>query len=170
MRPRASRWRAEPSPSGIKDANELLVSRNGDAGEVFRELLDAAEPRRRQAAVLSRAGGSTSPLRDENGRAAASSSSREGVTYHARVHSLLLGRLRATVKATKGEAFHIDTIDLYASRSRTEYAKRAAKTLGVEAEAVEAALLALVVEGEKAAEARHESEAAPRGDERSRAR
>ena len=29
-------------PEGIKDANELLVSRNGDAGQVFRQLLDAA--------------------------------------------------------------------------------------------------------------------------------
>src|SRR5215510_13224632 len=31
-------------PEGIKDANDLLVSRNGDAGDVFRELLDAAAP------------------------------------------------------------------------------------------------------------------------------
>ena len=30
-------------PEEIKDANELLVSRNGDAGEVFRQLLDTAE-------------------------------------------------------------------------------------------------------------------------------
>ena len=90
----------------------------------------------------------TSPSRDEKA-AGDIELVREGVTYHARVHSLLLGRLRATVKATKGEAFHVDTIDLYASRSRTEYAKRAAKALGVGAETVEAALLALVVEGER---------------------
>ena len=37
--------RVAPFPTGIKDANELLVSRNGDAGEVFRQVLDAAEPR-----------------------------------------------------------------------------------------------------------------------------
>ena len=79
------------------------------------------------------------------------------------MHSLLLGRLRATVKATKGEAFHVDTIDLYASRSRSEYARRAAKVLGVEADAIEAALLALVVEGEKAAET-------PASEERGRRR
>ena len=36
--------RAVSFPEGIKDANELLVSRNGDAGQVFRQLLDAAEP------------------------------------------------------------------------------------------------------------------------------
>jgi DNA primase len=138
-------------PEGIKDANDLLVSRNGDAGQVFRQLLDAATvstpkpPSSPGPAV-------TSPSRDEKA-AGGIELVREGVTYHTRVHSLLLGRLRATVKATKGEAFHIDTIDLFASRSRTEYAKRAAKALGVGAEAVEAALLALVVEGEKAAEA-----------------
>jgi predicted ArsR family transcriptional regulator len=138
-------------PEGIKDANDLLVSRNGDAGQVFRRLLDAAvstppEPPPTRGPV------STPSSRDEK-PASGLELVREGVTYHARVHSLLLGRLRATVKATKGEAFHVDTIDLYASRSRTEYAKRAAKALGVGAEAVEAALLALVVEGEKAAEA-----------------
>jgi DNA primase len=137
-------------PEGIKDANELLVSRNGDAGQVFRQLLDVAtlataRPPSSPEPV------SAPPSRDEKA-ASGLTLVREDVTYHARVHSLLLGRLRATVKAAKGEAFHVDTIDLYASRSRTEYAKRAAKALGVGAEAVEAALLALVVEGEKVAE------------------
>ena len=66
------------------------------------------------------------------------------------------------MKATKGEAFHVDTIDLYASRSRAEFARRAGKALGVEADAVEAALLALLVEAEKAAEeAKPEGEAQP---------
>jgi DNA primase len=32
-------------PAGIKDPNELLVSRNGDAGDAFRRMLDDAEPR-----------------------------------------------------------------------------------------------------------------------------
>jgi hypothetical protein len=135
-------------PVGIKDANELLVSRNGDTGQVFRALLDAtvsAPP----APPPSPEPVSTPPLREEK---AGLELVREGVKYHARVHSLLLGRLRATVKATKGETFHVDTIDLYASRSRAEFAKRAAKALGVEGEAVEAALLALVVEAEKTAE------------------
>ncbi len=137
-------------PEGIKDANELLVSRNGDAGEVFRQLLDAANASTPKPPSHPEPG-SAPPLRDEKA-AGGIELVREGVTYHARVHSLLLGRLRATVKATKGNLFHVDTIDLYASRSRTEYAKRAAKALGVGAEAVEADLLALVVEGEKAAE------------------
>jgi DNA primase/DNA-binding transcriptional ArsR family regulator len=137
-------------PEGIKDANELLVSRNGDAGQVFRQLVDAAASTAKPPTPPEPA--STPPLRDEKA-ASGLELVRDGVTYHARVHSLLLGRLRATVKATKGEAFHVDTIDLYASRSRSEYARRASKALGVEADAVESALLALVVEGEKAAEA-----------------
>ena len=32
-------------PAGIKDANQLLVSKNGDAGEAFRALVDAAVPK-----------------------------------------------------------------------------------------------------------------------------
>jgi DNA primase len=153
-------------PAGIKDANELLVSRNGDAAEVFRQLLDAAagpEP----APASSAAPPSPRPvlpaLGSSEGRDKAASGLelvRDGVSYHARVHSLLLGRLRTTLKATKGEAFHVDTIDLYASRSRAEFAKRAGKALGVEASAVESALLALLVEAEKAAE-EDQAESAP---------
>jgi hypothetical protein len=135
-------------PEGIKDANELLVSRNGDAGQVFRALLDAAVPMTPEPLPPPEPV-STPPSRDEK---TGLQLVREGVTYHARVHSLLLGRLRATVKATRGEAFHVDTIDLFASRSRAEFARRAGKALGVEGEAVEAALLALVVEAEKTAE------------------
>jgi DNA primase len=142
--------RAVSFPAGIKDANGLLVSRNGDASRVFRELLEAADA---PTPTSPEPAPATSPLREKPEPATSGVQLvRDGVSYHARVHSLLLGRLRATVKATKGEAFHVDTIDLYASRSRTEYAKRAAKALGVEAEAVEGALLALVVEGETAAE------------------
>lgn len=143
--------RAVSFPAGIKDANELLVSRNGDASRVFRQLLEAATsapPPPSPEPIPT-----TSPLREKSEAAAnALQLTRDGVTYQARVHTLLLGRLRATVKATKGEAFHVDTIDLYASRSRSEYAKRAAKALGVPADGIESALLALVVEGEKAAE------------------
>ena len=147
-------------PEGIKDANELLVSRNGDAGQVFRQLLDGAVrtmseplPSPRPVSLL--------PLRDDKA-AGGLQLVREGVNYHARVHSLLLGRLRATVKATKGEAFHVDTIDLYASRSRAEFARRAGKALGIEGEAVEAALLAFLVEAEKMAEE-------PKGEDEARA-
>jgi DNA primase len=147
--------RAVSFPAGIKDANELLVSRNGDAGRVFHELLEAAVPLSPATPPPSSPAPRTasSPLREKSEPPASGVQlERGGVSYHARVHSLLLGRLRATVKAAKGEAFHVDTIDLYTSRSRTEYAKRAAKALGVEAESVEAALLALVAEGEKVAD------------------
>jgi DNA primase/uncharacterized membrane protein len=142
-------------PSGTKDANELLVSRNGDAGEALRAVLDAAEPRRglegpevAAAPDDAAAPGAATP------RASAEDAltlARDGVTYQARVHSLLLGRLRATVKASKGDVFHVDTIDLYASRSRAEFAKRASRVLAVSNDAVEAALLALLVDAEKTA-------------------
>jgi DNA primase len=153
--------RAVAFPAGIKDANQLLVSRNGDAGRVFRQLLAAAEPMPPPTPPRSpEPVPSPSPLREKS-EPSGVELAREGVTYHARVHTLVLGRLRATVKATKGEAFHVDTIDLYASRSRSEYARRAAKVLSVEADAVEAALLAVVVEGEKAAERAASESSAP---------
>jgi uncharacterized membrane protein len=155
-------------PEGIKDANELLVSRNGDAGQVFRALLEAAtstspNPTRTPEPPRAFEPVSISPSGEKDERPRAGFQfAREGVTYHARVHSLLLGRLRATVKATKGETFHVDTIDLYASRSRAEFARRAGKTLGVEEETVEAALLALLVEAERTAEeTKNEGEALP---------
>ena len=134
----------------------------GTRAEVFRQLLEASR-RRHHRHPSPEPIPTTSPLREKSEPAAnALQLTRDGVTYQARVHSLLLGRLRATVKATKGEAFHVDTIDLYASRSRSEYAKRAAKALGVPADGIESALLALVVEGEKAAETpASENEASP---------
>ncbi len=160
-------------PAGTKDANELLVSRNGDASEALRRCLDEAEPRPRRSEPAASAAASGAapgllpapevPAADAPAVAASAVTaarddaltlSREGVTYQARVHSLLLGRLRVTVKATKGEAFHVDTIDLYASRSRAEFAKRASRVLVVSNDAIEAALLSLVVLAEKTAETR----------------
>src|SRR5262249_28724320 len=78
--------------------------------------------------------------------------SRDGLGYGARVQSTLLGRLRVTVKVTRGDLFHVDTLDLYASRSRTEFARRVSKAFTVEAASVETALLALLVEAEKVGE------------------
>ena len=166
-------------PPGTKDANELLVSRNGDAGEALRRCLDEAEPRPATAppavaahpdpagaadAVSAAAQVPGSPRSGVSPAAAADGQltlQHEGVSYHARVHSLLLGRLRVTVKATRGDAFHVDTIDLYASRSRAEFAKRVSKTLTLATEAAESALLALVVEAEKQAEAEQSTAEAP---------
>jgi hypothetical protein len=51
----------------------------------------------------------------------------------------------------------VDTLDLYSSRSRAEYARRGEKVTGATADAIEADLLALVVEAEKRLE---ETEAA----------
>jgi DNA primase len=137
-------------PAGIKDANELLVSRNGDAGLAFRQVLDAA--RLVPPTPLPAPPVPSSPLSEKPPAANPLSLSRDGLTYQARVQSALLGRLRVTVKVTRGDVFHVDTLDLYASRSRAEFARRVEKTFGVEAQAVEAALLALVVVAEKAAD------------------
>jgi DNA primase catalytic core len=145
-------------PEGIKDANELLVSRNGDALAAFAQVLDAAEPRPpapKPSAPLLEA--SSSPFSEKPPVVATTSEGplaleRDGLSYSARVQSTLMGRLRVTVKVTRGELFHVDTLDLYASRSRTEFAKRVSKVFSVEAGAVERALLALVVEAERKAD------------------
>ncbi len=145
-------------PSAIKDANELLVSRNGDAGEAFRQVLDAAEPQPAPPALASLPPATaTTSLLSEKPLAVATTAAdpfmleRAGLTYHARLQSLLLGRLRVTVKVTRGESLHVDTLDLYASRSRAEFARRAGKAFGVDEADVEAALLALLVDAEKVA-------------------
>ena len=146
-------------PTGVKDANELLVSRNGDAGAVFREVLDTAEPRQASSPVPP-----SLPLSEQTSTAASDGQltlMRDGLTYAVRVQATLLGRLRVTVKVTRGASFHVDTLDLYASRSRTEFARRVSKLFTIEVSAVEAALLALVVDAEKAAERREEDEAPP---------
>jgi len=165
--------RVMPYPPGIKDPNELLASRNGDAGEVFRRCLDEAEPRALPPSPdPSRPAPGAVPAAPVPGPAAASSSaardggsltlSREDRTYRARAYPAQLGRLRATVKAEKGSAFHVDTLDLYSSRSRAEFARRAGKALTADPEKVEADLLALLVAAEKAAEEKSaEAEAAP---------
>jgi DNA primase/DNA-binding transcriptional ArsR family regulator len=142
--------RAACFPPGVKDANELLVSRNGDAGEVFRQLLDAAQPRPGPPPALE-----SPPLSEKRSPAPSDAQlrlERDGLVYTARVQSTLLGRLRVTVKVTRGETMHVDTLDLYASRSRTEFARRVSKAFTVEVEAVESALLALLVQAEKAVE------------------
>ncbi|MDH5658212.1 MAG: CHC2 zinc finger domain-containing protein [Nitrosopumilus sp.] len=200
-------------PNRIKDANELLVSVNGPADDVFLALVVSADPQppsspeARSAASASSAEGlplsektassarvsrpaavssATKTARTRSTVARASSrtvtakgstnaaSSNGGgavfedgqlvlqrgpLTYRCKVYPVLLGRLRATVKveranskqaASEPATFHVDTLDLYASRSRTEFARRANKALNIEdPEVVEADLLALLVEAEK---------------------
>jgi DNA-binding transcriptional ArsR family regulator len=145
-------------PSGIKDANELLVSRNGDAGPAFRAILVAAEPRPPSAPAPAPA---SSPLTEKPSTPGGLTLSRDGLSYTARAYPAQLGRLRATVKVERDSLFHVDTIDLYASRSRAEFARRAAKVFSVESSAVDAALLALLVEAEKAADEEKPAETPP---------
>ena len=53
------------------------------------------------------------------------------------------------MKVEKGERFHVDTLDLYSSRSRSEFGRRVAKALELEEDTIESDLLALLVEAEK---------------------
>jgi DNA primase len=140
-------------PSGIKDANALLVSRDGDAGEAFAQVLGAAEPKP--------APPPPPPLSEKPASTEGLTLTRDGLAYSARVQSSLLGRLRVTVKVTRGDVFHVDTLDLYASRSRAEFARRVEKAFSVEVAAVESALLALLVDAEKAAEQSEAEDASP---------
>lgn len=115
-------------PAPHKDANDLLVASNGNAAGILARCIAEAEPRGSIEAVppvdAARSAGSS--------EAGVLTLTRDDRRYHARVQSLLLGRLRVTVRVTRGERFHVDTIDLYASRSRSEFARRAAKILAVE--------------------------------------
>jgi DNA primase catalytic core len=148
-------------PAGTKDANELLVSCNGDAPEALRSVLDAAQPVGAAGAAAPPEPSSAPPPASASGEKTDEPLvlSREGRTYRARVYPPQLGRLRATVKVEAGERFHVDTLDLYASRSRAEFARRAGKTLAADAEAVEADLLVLLVEAEKASKEETASDA-----------
>ncbi len=152
--------RVMPYPPNIKDPNELLVSCNGNAQAVFAKMLNEAEPRtapvvpaRSEAARPQAAPQETAPSHSPSGpitrEGDALTLQRNGLAYHARVYAPLLGRLRATVKVERGSVFHVDSIDLYASRARAEFGKRVSKALNVDAEAVERDLLALLVEAEK---------------------
>ena len=115
-------------PEGINDANELLVSRNGDAREAFQRLLgETPLGTKKTASGIVREEGELVFRRDE-------------LTYRLRVYPALLGRLRVTVKLERGERFHVDTLDLYSSRSRTEFLRRASKTLDVDEAPIESDL------------------------------
>ncbi len=157
-------------PDGVKDANEVLVSWSA---ELLREIAsghrpaealegghgqDLASVPRGQAGALD-----SFPLIDSvpvvspampipTNKDGSILLSRNGLDFSARVQSTLLGRLRVTVKVTRGDAFHVDSIDLYASRARSEFAKKVEKVLSAEAAQVEAALLSLIVECERVSE------------------
>ena len=155
--------RAVEWPEGVKDANEVLVSWSA---ELLREIASG----HRQAEALESSQGEdvaaldSFPLIDSVPAVPApmpipatkDSSilmSRNGLDFSARVQSTLLGRLRVTVKVSRGDSFHVDSIDLYASRARSEFAKKVEKVLSAEAAQVEAALLSLIVECERVGEA-----------------
>jgi len=150
-------------PANVKDPNELLISTNGNAVEVFARCLSEAEPRPDRAPAAP-AAPTDEPARPALASPARSSAppvdgvivlERAGVLYQARVASTLLGRLRVTVKASRGAGtsapFHVDTIDLYSSRTRSEFARRAEKVVLRTLDEIESDLLALLVGAEKVA-------------------
>ena len=140
-------------PDGIKDANDYLVSRNGDAGDVFQKLITEAS---QAASSSSSSNKASSKIVVEEGQLVLR---RNGLAYRAKSYPPQLGRLRATVKVETENRFHVDTLDLYSSRSRNEFGRRVSKALGMEEDTVEADLLALLVEAEKAAdESKNETE------------
>lgn len=141
--------RVMPYPPNVKDANELLVSCNGNAVTVFAKCLEEAEPRPVPPLSLTRTMPAPQAERAPEKTADMVALDRAGITYQARVASNLLGRLRTTVKATRGAAFHVDTIDLYSARARSEFARRASKALGAELDVIEADLLAVLIDAEK---------------------
>jgi hypothetical protein len=152
--------RVMPYPPNVKDPNELLVSCNGNAASVFTKCLDEAEPRPTPPPPVAPA--TTGPARPSDADTRGDGTiklERGGRTYRAQVASNSLGRLRVTIKASAGAVFHVDTIDLYAARSRSEFARRVGKALGSEPDAIEADLLALLVEAEKVANADDEEDA-----------
>ena len=142
-------------PSEMKDANELLVSGNGDAGDAFGMILKAARhwspPSTTPTPSPTKKDSPAGVVVHENGQLVLR---RNELVYTARVYPAMLGRLRATVRVERGNRFHVDTLDLYSSRSRTEFARKVSKVLVVQdVENLEADLLALLVEAEKSVDA-----------------
>jgi DNA primase len=141
-------------PAGIKDANELLVSAADEAPSIFAQCLAAAQavipspPAVAVPAAAAPPAPAPAPVAAGPEDGTLVTLTREARHYQARVVSRVLGRLRTTVKLTVGAAFHVDTIDLYAARSRGEFARRAAKALTLDAALVEDDLLALLVTAE----------------------
>lgn len=151
-------------PTGIKDANDLLVAAKDEAPAVFAQCLAAAQaviPPRQPTVPVVAMPVPAEPASATAPDAAIVSLTRDSRHYHARVVSRVLGRLRTTVKLTVGPAFHVDTIDLYAARSRSEFARRAAKALTLEASVIEDDLLALLVAAEARSEPPVETSPAP---------
>jgi DNA primase len=70
--------------------------------------------------------------------------------------------LRVNLLVACGEAFHVDTIDLYTAKQRQAFGRQAAEALGAPAEAVEHDLGRLLLELEQLQAARIEGRLAPR--------
>ena len=128
-------------PEGVKDPNEFLASCNGDASEILKKALAAAPP-----------------LTVPSSRATAPASSgereltQEGLViklgarrYCAKAFNLqATDRLRVVLRVESDGLFSVDALDLYAARSRREYAKRAGAKLSVDVAIIEEELLGVL--------------------------
>ena len=146
-------------PDGVKDPNELLVSRNGDAVEALRAVLAearqaATSTEARTPAAMTAAASSSAPS-PERPRIEMEQSEEHFVArigarrYEARSGGRATHDSLRLVLRVEGEGgrFLVDTLDLYAARSRREYANRAAARLGLAREAagtIEEELLELI--------------------------
>lgn len=138
-------------PEGVKDANEVLVSWSA---ELLREIASAGQGEDVAAfPLIDSVSAVPAAMPIPANKDGSILLSLHGLDFSARVQSTLLGRLRVTVKVTRGDAFHVDSIDLYASRARSEFAKKVEKVLSADAAQVESALLSLIVECERVSEA-----------------
>ena len=149
-------------PEGVKDPNELLVSRNGDAGEALRAVLAGAHAVAATTAAVVTAtsaspekppappsGASGPPVSEVAGSPSEPSPILSRIEVERSEEELVVrlgGRRYRTrgggrigqdslrlVLRVEGEEgrFLVDTVDLYAARSRREYANRAAARLGL---------------------------------------
>ena len=174
-------------PAGIKDPNELLVSRNGDAAEAFARVLAAVPAAPSPTTAPAAATAPEPPASEEPAEArpsappaapnvtAAASGEREASadgmlvrfplrTYHAKSQGLQASdRLTVVVRVEDHERrFHYDIVNLYAARSRREFARRVAVKLSLRGfEPIEEELLHLIAHLEAARQDKKKEAAEP---------
>ncbi len=124
-------------PEGAKDPNDLLVKSDGKAREIAEELLRKAHPLSEKEPAAS----PESEITAEGGLLLRIPPR----LYCAKAFNLQArDRLRVVLRVEMGNRFSLDTVDLYAARSRREYAKRAGARLSVEPEEIEEELLTVL--------------------------
>ncbi len=120
----------------VKDASEMVSS--GAGAEELREMLAAPEAEPQEEAPRAR----IEMEKESDGSLQCVIANRE---YRARgLQAVGLDRLKVNLRLKVGGAFHLDTLDLYQARSRSQFAATAAKLCRVDEREVNADLLALI--------------------------